>query len=175
MGTGNDVSEAPKNLQRRQRSSKRMFRLELLLLLVSSCAAEIEWANDFDGQLFFECPEGETISHLLSMHDNGAEDRRWGFECKPVADFPFDSCSWTGYVNNFDETFVYECTTGAGVITGMESEHDNHHEDRRWSYKCCAAQVKLLSERTSGAPPVIFAATTTATSPRSSTSSTNPW
>ena len=22
------------------------------------------------------------------------------------------------YVNNFDETFVYECTTGAGVITG---------------------------------------------------------
>ena len=83
------------------------------------------------------------------------------------------------YVNNFDETFVYECTTGAGVITGarikgeisqqqidyftsyywyeihlnmswiqilkcvagMESEHDNGKEDRRWSYKCCAAQV----------------------------------
>ena len=88
------------------------------------------------------------------------------------------------YVNNFDETFVYECTTGAGVITGadmkksqegklsqvrkkavgfagknqmiefdiyqdsiagMESEHDNGKEDRRWSYKCCAAQVYTLN------------------------------
>ena len=110
------------------------------------------------------------------------------------------------YVNNFDETFVYECTTGAGVITGatkvticiflvlkinstrtgigtgkgtlywyrcryihcigngtlytvqvqvleinssctgMESEHDNHSEDRRWSYKCCAAQVESSTQ-----------------------------
>ena len=88
-------------------------------------------------------------------------------------------------MNNFDETFVYECTTGAGVITGadmkksqegklsqvrkkrllalqeknqmiefdiyqdsiagMESEHDNGKEDRRWSYKCCAAQVYTLN------------------------------
>jgi len=112
----------------------------LLLLLLSPSSAEIEWANDYDGQLFFECPEGETISHLISMHDNDKEDRRWGFECTPLSNFAFDSCSWTGYVNNFDETFVYECTTGAGVITGMESEHDNGKEDRRWSYKCCAAQ-----------------------------------
>ena len=28
---------------------------------------------------------------------------------------------------------------------GMESEHDNHAEDRRWSYKCCAAQVESLN------------------------------
>ena len=27
-------------------------------------------------------------------------------------------CQQCRYVNNFDETFVYECTTGAGVITG---------------------------------------------------------
>ena len=91
------------------------------------------------------------------MHDNDKEDRRWGFECTPLSNFAFDSCSWTGltilfywyisawwyfwpkflewiidliwqktvlvvcrYVNNFDETFVYECTTGAGVITGAD-------------------------------------------------------
>ena len=29
---------------------------------------QIEWANDFDGQLFFECPEGQTISHLVRSH-----------------------------------------------------------------------------------------------------------
>eukprot|EP00092_Neocalanus_flemingeri_P081720 GFUD01102138.1.p1 GENE.GFUD01102138.1~~GFUD01102138.1.p1 ORF type:complete len:113 (-),score=20.32 GFUD01102138.1:25-363(-) len=44
-----------------------------------------------------------------------------------------------GYVNNFDETFVYECTNVAGVITGMQSVHSNGAEDRRWSYKCCSA------------------------------------
>ena len=30
-------------------------------------------------------------------------------------------------------------------IAGMESEHDNGKEDRRWSYKCCAAQVYPLN------------------------------
>ena len=30
-------------------------------------------------------------------------------------------------------------------IAGMESEHDNGKEDRRWSYKCCAAQVYTLN------------------------------
>merc|ERR1712098_808553 len=47
-----------------------------------------------------------------------------------------DSSSWSGYVNNWDETFVFECSSGAGVVAGLESEHDNHTEDRRWSFKC---------------------------------------
>merc|ERR1712215_272530 len=112
--------------------------LLVLLSLYICCLGDLEWANDYDGQLYFECEEGQSISHIESIHDNKYEDRKWGFECAPTG-FEFDTCSWTGYVNNFDETFVYECTTGAGIITGMESEHDNHSEDRRWSYKCCTA------------------------------------
>merc|ERR1719209_255477 len=104
--------------------------LTLLTALLGAARAEIEWANDYDGQLFFECPSGESIFHLISMHDNKHEDRRWGFECKPV-DIPFDSCAWTGYVNNYDETFVYECTNGAGVVTGMESEHNEPHSENK--------------------------------------------
>ena len=29
---------------------------------------QIEWANDYDGQLFFECPAGESISHLVGPY-----------------------------------------------------------------------------------------------------------
>ena len=32
----------------------------------------------------------------ISMHDNHHEDRRWGFECIPLSNFAFDTCSWTG-------------------------------------------------------------------------------
>ena len=44
-----------------------------------------------------------SLFSQISMHDNGPEDRRWGFECKPVTDFAFDSCSWTGWKSCFDK------------------------------------------------------------------------
>merc|ERR1711892_61225 len=119
-------------------TKKMMLSTLFMMSMAASCMGQIEWGNDYDGQLYFECPEGSAISHIQSIHDNSHEDRIWGFECAVVENL-FDSCAWTGYVNNFDETFVYECTAGAGIITGMESEHDNRKEDRRWSYKCCEA------------------------------------
>merc|ERR1712176_1640670 len=110
--------------------------LSLLLLVASSHG----WVNDYDGHLFFECPQGETITRIESVHDNKHEDRVWGFECGPfmLGDTPanIDAMSWSGYVNSWDEHFTYECSSGAGVVAGLESEHDNHSEDRRWSFKC---------------------------------------
>ena len=90
-----------------------------------------EWVNDYDGYLYFECPEGQSISRLMSIHDNGHEDRMWAFECLPL-EYGYDSCAWSGYVNNYDEMLLFECASGAGVVAGMESEHDNKHEDRRY-------------------------------------------
>ena len=29
------------------------------------------------------------------------------------------------------KVLLFECASGAGVVSGMESEHDNGHEDRR--------------------------------------------
>ena len=29
------------------------------------------------------------------------------------------------------KVLLFECASGAGVVSGMESEHDNKHEDRR--------------------------------------------
>jgi len=115
-----------------------LFFFIILLSIFTPNRGDVIWANDYDGKLYFECPEGSAITHLTSIHNNNYEDRMWAFECQAVKEeAEFTACAWTGYVNNFDEPFIYECTEGAGLITGMESIHDNHYEDRRWSYKCC--------------------------------------
>ena len=108
-----------------------------------------EWVNDYDGYLYFECPEGQSITRMMSIHSNHDEDRMWAFECSALEN-GYDSCAWSGYVNNYDEVrrierglwgmsdhvimhkvLLFECASGAGVVSGMESEHDNGHEDRR--------------------------------------------
>jgi len=44
------------------------------------------------------------------------------------------------YANDYDEDFEFKCPTNKkgffGSISRIESEHDNHHEDRRWHYEC---------------------------------------
>ena len=100
-----------------------------LLFVITSCYGQ-DWVNDYDGYLYFECPEGQSVSHISSVHDNKHEDRMWAYECSPLT-AGYDNCAWSGYVNNFDEILLFECASGAGVVAGMESEHDNGHEDRR--------------------------------------------
>ena len=39
------------------------------------------WTNDWDGAMNFECPSGQVLAGAYSQHHNGAEDRRWKFEC----------------------------------------------------------------------------------------------
>ena len=57
-----------------------LYSLSILSMAVS-IMGQIDWANDYDGQLYFECPAGFAINHIQSIHDNGHEDRIWGFEC----------------------------------------------------------------------------------------------
>ncbi|KAK3779650.1 hypothetical protein RRG08_040373 [Elysia crispata] len=40
------------------------------------------------------------------------------------------------FVNNWDEKFKYECPTNQ-TLSYVYSTHSNHHEDRRWMFKCC--------------------------------------
>lgn len=41
----------------------------------------LDWQNDLDGLLAFECGDNGYINGMKSYHDNNAEDRRWGFHC----------------------------------------------------------------------------------------------
>ena len=42
---------------------------------------------------------------------------------------------WTFYVNDFDGNMTFLCQDG-NVITGIGGYHSNHHEDRRYNFRC---------------------------------------
>uniref|UniRef100_A0A8C9T4L3 Si:dkey-14d8.6 n=1 Tax=Scleropages formosus TaxID=113540 RepID=A0A8C9T4L3_SCLFO len=112
--------------------------LFILVIAASQVKAKgiyLRWENDYDGVLHFQCPAGQSISKISSTHHNHHEDRLWGFECKNTFDSSPD-CHWTYYVNDFDQEFSFECPSNY-VLSGMESYHENKHEDRRWKFYCC--------------------------------------
>ncbi|KAL4221738.1 hypothetical protein ACF0H5_019993 [Mactra antiquata] len=120
------------------------------ILLITSLVAMsyAEYLNDFDGELNFSCPDGETFSRIHSEHSNSAEDRRFELECKALGlDTAGQSphCEWTAqYVNGYDEVFIYECP-GNSFLNGMHSVHSNSAEDRKWKFRCCSyPRIHLL-------------------------------
>lgn len=112
--------------------------LLLQLCLVSMVTSA--YVNNWDDTFRFECPDGEHIANVGSMHSNHHEDRRWDYQCKKLSNSYsgsyFKNCAWSGFVNDFHEMVAFRCPD-KGAITGVYSIHDNHKEDRRFSFKCC--------------------------------------
>ena len=46
-----------------------------------------------------------------------------------------------GYINDFDQPMAYNCPLNQ-YVSGMESIHSNHYEDRRWKLYCCSLASK---------------------------------
>ena len=94
-----------------------------------------EYANEYDGKLYFQCPEDNShIVEIHSTHHDGHEDRRWKYVCaKGMAS---NNCPWTDYVNSYDNDMNFECPSNR-ILAGAESIHDDNYEDRRWMFKCC--------------------------------------
>ena len=44
------------------------------------------YQNDWDGDLDFECPEGQHVARIRSEYDGGKNDRRWWFGCQTGED-----------------------------------------------------------------------------------------
>ncbi|XP_061109226.1 hemagglutinin/amebocyte aggregation factor-like [Conger conger] len=96
------------------------------------------YVNGFDKPVHFSCPNNHIISGMSSYHQNQQEDRRWRFYCCAVDNYCSHPCSWTPYVNNFDEKFTWVVPHGS-YLAGVRSYHNNHAEDRRWRFKFCAS------------------------------------
>ncbi|XP_076130903.1 hemagglutinin/amebocyte aggregation factor-like [Alosa pseudoharengus] len=115
-----------------------MKTVHLLFLFLASLlveARDLRYVNDYDKPLRFNCPTTQSISGITSEHHNKHEDRRWDFNCRDTFT-QRAHCFESGYVNNWDGPLMFECPTNY-VVTGMSSVHDNHHEDRRWTFTCC--------------------------------------
>ncbi|XP_063397302.1 hemagglutinin/amebocyte aggregation factor-like [Mytilus trossulus] len=104
-----------------------------------------EWVNDYDGDMYFECPRGKAISYLYSTHHNRHEDRKWALECRSTGSESHSCYKTPHYVNDWDEFFSFECNN-SGFICGMDSIHDNRREDRRFRFQCCSIAGKDLSQ-----------------------------
>ncbi|KAH3830445.1 hemagglutinin/amebocyte aggregation factor-like [Dreissena polymorpha] len=98
------------------------------------------YVNNFDQEFSFTCDHPyQTISHVESIHDNGAEDRRFAFGCRDVLPDQKGSrpqCYWSGFENQYDLPVVFQCPRN-NYINGMGSVHDNGAEDRIWKFYCC--------------------------------------
>lgn len=92
--------------------------------------------NANDAESYVDCPRNWALTTIASSHDNHHEDRRWTYNCGHFGGWQVEQCDWTGWVNNYDQAFTFQCPHNK-VIGGMKSVHNNHHEDRVFKFKCC--------------------------------------
>ena len=64
--------------------------------------------NGYDLPHFIQYPTGQGLYHLLSAHSNAQEDRYFDYACRVVT-ANCVTCTWTGYVNAFDELVSFMC------------------------------------------------------------------
>ena len=99
--------------------------------------SQASWANQFGGDVKFECDSGQAIVGMNSEHSNRHEDRRFKFNCAtPQSDHvTLDGGEWTDWLNAWDEPLKSDCGAHQ-VLAGVESEHSNRHEDRKTKFLC---------------------------------------
>ncbi|KAE8590273.1 hypothetical protein XENTR_v10018002 [Xenopus tropicalis] len=104
---------------------------------------ENRWVNNYDEPLHFECPNHQSISLIISNHDNKREDRVWDFSCKATfSEQRF--CYWTGYVNDFDQEFTFTCASGS-VLTGMDSIMITRGRTEGGSFSVARGRCQLIA------------------------------
>ena len=100
----------------------------------------MQWQNELNGELRVECSDKQGFVRVVSQLNNRHEDRQWKWECQEVVKTSFAKCYWTDdWVNEFDEPFLFQCPAN-NILTGVQSIHHNHYEDRRWKLRCCHAK-----------------------------------
>ncbi|XP_051901674.1 hemagglutinin/amebocyte aggregation factor-like [Pristis pectinata] len=74
---------------------------------------------------------------VVSQYNNKTEERVWDFACKSTFQSHVN-CSWTDYVNRFDEGINFSCPSEA-LICGVENLQGDSQRDRKWRFYCCEA------------------------------------
>lgn len=93
--------------------------------------------NRFDKPVSYSCPSGYVLTGVASYHHNYYEDRVWRVRCSQLITGSFKkSCRWTSYTN-WDARWSVRAPKGS-FITGMNSYHSNHYEDRRYRFEICS-------------------------------------
>lgn len=105
-----------------------------------SPVTKTEWVNGFDRPVTYECPENQFLTGVKSRHNNGPEDRIFGYECSEGKLFSQTlgrkACTEHKNVNKTDQPVKFSCGENK-VLISEKSKHHNSPEDRVFSYSCC--------------------------------------
>jgi len=103
--------------------------------------------NDWDGHQWCLCWPGHKISSIFSWHANDREDRLWDLTCKGVPRF-YPTGTTTHKMtaaNDWDGTVHWDGFSDNSFLVGMGSEHNNHHEDRKFHFMYTRSDMFYLS------------------------------
>ncbi|RUS73797.1 hypothetical protein EGW08_018436 [Elysia chlorotica] len=96
------------------------------------------WDTKYDEPFEYNCPSGQVLYRLKSIHHNRHEDRKWDFSCRPAPGGANPRrCLASNYANDLDRELNFQCNSDH-MITGIYSFHNNAREDRRFRFKCCS-------------------------------------
>ena len=89
----------------------------------------------------------EHLTRIVSEYRHTEHDRGFKIQCRKG--FVSRDCHWAygaydGFLNDWDKNLTFTCPDNH-IITGIESEHDNYKEDRRWNFKCCMVILQFLA------------------------------
>jgi hypothetical protein len=88
------------------------------------------WANSWDQDVNWVAASGYVMTGIHSKYDNGKKDRLWEFESSKL--LGSTSPTITGFVNIWDQEFMWSIYRDTTAVVGMYSTHDNGTEDRRF-------------------------------------------
>jgi len=92
------------------------------------------WVNGWDGHAKGECKPLEVLTGIESIHSNHHEDRLWKIRCSRVLADNEGKRWWSDWQNGWDQAFSNPLMGQAQLMVGIESYHNNHHEDRRFRF-----------------------------------------
>ncbi|KAM3599073.1 uncharacterized protein V6R79_026366 [Siganus canaliculatus] len=95
-----------------------------------------DWDNELTGVLRRNCPSGQAVAGIISVHKNDKNDRLFGISCKAFT--TSTTCRWSGYANNYCGNLNFACPRNH-VITGVYSKYCSLYQDRKFKFKCCRA------------------------------------
>ncbi|EGD74786.1 hypothetical protein PTSG_07019 [Salpingoeca rosetta] len=103
------------------------------------------WANDWNANFAFSCPENKYVNGLSSEFDDETEDRRWKFKCESISNAKLTDCreEFT-FTNEYDEEGSY--SVGERVMIGWFSQNDDDRDDRKFKPTTC----KMECDKDSG-------------------------
>ena len=95
--------------------------------------------NEYAQRLYRVCNDGHGMYGIITVHDKLREDRRWNWQCrKLVQQNSSQSCYWSRDVNDYNRDISFTCCDNE-YLCGVDSYHNNSHDDRKWSFYCCGA------------------------------------